>query len=77
MNGNRDVHVFQEVGRRYWRVTQEGRLLSRHRTQDTAIQAGRRAAKRERTELVTHGRNGEIRAKDSFGRESAAPDGER
>ena len=68
-----DVHVtVNRVPR--WKVTQGGRTLSNHRTQKTALAAGRRVARRSRVELVTHGRNGRIRSKDSYGNESAARD---
>jgi len=70
-----DVHVI--VNRvRGWTVTQGGRTLSNHRTQRTALGAARRAARRHRVDLVTHGRDGRIRSKDSFGNESAARDTE-
>jgi len=75
MTSRHDVHVI--VNRvRCWKVTQGGRTLSNHRTQQTALRAARRAAKRHRVDLVTHGRNGRIRSKDSFGNESAARDTE-
>lgn len=71
-----DVHVVpiaHEVG---WKVTRRGRLVSRHRTQRTAIRAGRRLATRMRVELVAHGRDGRFRSKDSYGRESEVHDTE-
>ena len=75
MSSRHDVHVI--VNRvRCWKVTQGGRTLSNHRTQRTALSAARRAARRHRVDLVTHGRNGRIRSKDSFGNESAARDTE-
>jgi hypothetical protein len=72
----RDVHVIA-TRIRHWKVTQGGRTLSSHRTQQTAVIAARRAARRSRVELVTHSCNGRIRAKDSFGNETAAHDTER
>src|SRR5262245_59676655 len=50
-----------------WKVTQGGEKVSGHRTQANAIDAGRTEARRDSTELVVHGRNGQIRQKDSFG----------
>ena len=71
-----DVHVtVNRVPR--WKVTQGGRTLSNHRTKETALAAARRVARRSRVELVTHGRNGRIRSKDSFGDETSARDTER
>jgi uncharacterized protein DUF2188 len=75
MSKQHDVHVIVNRLCR-WKVTQGGRTLSNHLTQDTALSAARRVARRDRVELVTHGRNGRIRSKDSFGNESAAADTE-
>ena len=47
--------------------------LSNHRTQANAIGAGRREAQRDRVDLVTHGRDGTIRSKDSFGNDPIPP----
>ena len=38
---------------------------------------GRRVARRARVDLVTHGRDGRVRSKDSYGNETAARDKER
>jgi hypothetical protein len=73
MTRQHDVHVIVNRVRR-WKVTQGGRTLSNHRTQHAAVGAARRAARRHGVELVTHGHNGRIRSKDSFGNESTAPD---
>jgi len=73
MTNRHDVHVIVNRVRR-WKVRQGGRTLSNHRTQRAALAAARRAARRHGVELVTHGRNGRIRSKDSFGNESAARD---
>lgn len=66
----RDVHVMTQRESAGWKVMQGHRTLSNHRMQRTAIAAGRRLARRNCVELVTHGRNGRIRSKDSFGYES-------
>ena len=71
-----DVHVIAKRVRR-WKVTQGGRTLSHHVTQETAVTAARRVARRSRVDLVTHGCNGRIRSKDSYGNESGAHDSER
>jgi hypothetical protein len=71
-----DVHVLVDRVRR-WKVTQGGRTLSNHLTQETALAAAKRVARRSRVDLVTHSRNGRIRSKDSFGTESKARDTER
>ena len=51
----------------------EGRPVSTHRTQSEAIGAGREIALRNRSELVTHGRDGRIRDSDSFGNDPSPP----
>ena len=70
----RHVHVISSgLG---WRVTLSGRTFSNHRTQRRAIVVGTRLARRRCVDLVTHGRNGRIRSKDSYGREGSARDTE-
>lgn len=76
MAKRRDVHVIAKRDQEGWKVMQGHRTLSNHRTQRTAINAERRLAKRNSVELVTHGRNGTIRSKDSFGYESSVRDTE-
>ena len=46
--------------------------ISRHTTQAAAIDAGRREAKRDGVDLVTHG-CGPIRSKDSYGKNPLPP----
>ena len=52
------------------------RDVSNHHTQATAVTAATRVARRNGVDLVTHGRDGRIRSKDSFGNESSARDTE-
>jgi hypothetical protein len=61
------VHVVNEGGR--WSVQVEGssRPRSRHDTQAEAISAGRTVARKAKTELLVHGRNGAIRERSSYG----------
>lgn len=67
-----DVHV-SKLGASSWKVTQSGERLSAHRTQANAISRGRQEARRDGVDLVTHGRNGLIRSKDSYGRDPLPP----
>lgn len=67
-----DVHISKTTGSR-WKVSQGGSVVSTHNTQDRAIEAGRREAKQDRVDLVTHGRDGRIRSKDSYGRDPNPP----
>lgn len=74
MRVRHDVHVEPGGARCIWTVRQAGHTLSRHRLEGAAVRAARRVAAREHVELVIHGRNGRIRAKDSHGREGTVRD---
>ena len=76
MANQHDVHVVPNRSRSLWRVKQNGRVLSNHRSQGTAMSVGRRVANRSHVDLLTHGRDGRIRSKDSYGNESPARDTE-
>ena len=73
MSRKKSVHISlnKESGRK-WKVTQNSEVLSTHNTQKTAEQAGRSIAKKTHTELVTHGTDGKIRSKDSFGNDPSS-----
>lgn len=60
---------------RGWAVRRDGagRASSVHPTQRGALQAARPAAKRERAELVIHGRDGKIRDSESYGQDPNPP----
>jgi Uncharacterized protein conserved in bacteria (DUF2188) len=59
-----------------WAVRREGndRASSVHPTQREAQDAGRPAAQRDHTELVTHDRHGRIRDSDSYGNDPFPPE---
>jgi antitoxin HicB len=66
MAGSRgDVHVSKSGPR--WKVTQNSRTISTHQKQATAIARGQKEAREDKVDLVTHGRDGRIRSKDSYG----------
>lgn len=52
-----------------------GRVTSVHPTQQAAIDAGRSIARNQASELLIHGRNGQIRARDSYGSDPFPPKG--
>lgn len=58
-----------------WAVTREGnkRPSSVHRTQKEAVEAGRTAAQRDKTELIVHGKDGHIRQKNTYGTDAERP----
>ena len=60
-----------------WAVRGAGssRATSVHSTQRQAINAGRAIARNQGTELLIHGTNGQIRAKDSHGNDNFPPRG--
>jgi hypothetical protein len=52
-----------------------GRATSVHGTQASAIAAAREIAQNNRSELFIHGRNGQIRERDTFGNDPYPPKG--
>jgi hypothetical protein len=76
MSASYDVHVTSDPDQRGWNVAHAGRRLSHHRTQKKAVAIGRRLSRLLRVDLVTHGRDGRVRSKDSYGNESAVQDTE-
>lgn len=60
-----------------WAVRGEGnyRVTSQHDTQASAIGAGVQIAKNQSSELLIHGQNGQIRARNSYGNDPFPPKG--
>ncbi len=60
-----------------WAVKSEGssRASSIHKTQADAIKQAREIAKNQGSELFIHGRNGQIRERDTHGRDPFPPKG--
>lgn len=52
-----------------WRVEREGqqRVIAISRTQKEAAERGREIARKDGVEFLLHGRDGQIREKDSYG----------
>ncbi len=71
----RNQHVVPHAGG--WAVKGAGaeRATSVHPTQEKAITAARDIARNQSTELFVHGRNGQIRERDSFGNDPHPPKG--
>lgn len=69
----RDYHIVPHDDQ--WAVKKEGgeRASSLHDTQRDAIDAGRRLAQDNKTELVIHRPNGQIRDSDSYGNDPCPP----
>lgn len=71
----RNQHVVPRQGQ--WAVRGAGsrRATSLHPTQAEAIAAARSIARNQETELLIHRRNGQIRARDSYGGDPFPPPG--
>lgn len=74
MSGKNQHVVPHEGG---WAVKGAGnsRATSVHETQAQAIEAARNIARNQESELLIHGRNGQIRERDSFGNDPLPPEG--
>ena len=68
-----NVHVVQRCDG--WGILREGGQRSSHvfDTQAQAIQAGRDIARQGQGELLIHGQDGRIRARDSYGNDPCPP----
>lgn len=73
MTKKRDIHVVPHDGD--WATKKEGaqRAGGIYQTKAEAIDQGREQAKREKTELVIHGKDGKIQDSDSFGNDPNPP----
>jgi hypothetical protein len=71
---NKNIHITHRADGD-WAVKGEGddRASSLHDTQKDAIDAGRKLAQANRSELVIHGRDNRIIDKDSFGNDPNPP----
>ena len=60
-----------------WAVKGEGNTKATvvTKTQEEAIDKGREIAKNQEAELLIHGKNGQIRDRDSYGNDSYPPKG--
>jgi hypothetical protein len=69
----KDIHVVPRDGG--WAVRREGaeRDSSHHGRKSDAMGAARDTARRERVEVVEHGRNGRIQDSDSYGNDPNPP----
>ena len=74
MSKKKNIHVVPHKGGG-WATKKEGasRSGSRHNTQRTAIERARAQAIREKSEVVIHRPNGQIRDSDSYGNDPNPP----
>jgi hypothetical protein len=74
MAKGKDIHVVKQG--KDWAVKPAGSPpTSTHRTQEAAIDKGRTVAKRNESELNIHGRDGQIREKNTYGKDPLPPKG--
>ena len=68
-------HVVPFMGK--WAIKAEGHdvVTSTYRLQSEAIMEARKIAKDEKSELFIHGRDGKIRARDSYGNDPRSSKG--
>ena len=60
-----------------WAIRGDGnsRVSSTHSTQKEAIAAARQTAQNQKSEMLVHGRNGQIRDRNSYGNDPYPPEG--
>ncbi|MNL59924.1 hypothetical protein D3C87_1836920 [compost metagenome] len=73
MANRNNVHIVRRADQ--WGTLREGgqRATQVFDTQQQAIDAGRLMAKQSQGELLIHGENGRIRARDSYGNDPCPP----
>ncbi len=73
MANRKNVHIVQRDNG--WGTLREGgqRATQVYDTQAQAIQAGRQMARQGQGELLIHGQDGRIRARDSYGNDPCPP----
>lgn len=78
MKRGEGVHTVPSPKGAGWLNKMDGRVLSRHRLKEVAVEAGRVVARRFRVEHTIHRADGEISEKNSYGNDPAPPiDGRR
>ena len=76
MPGKQPVHTAPDP-KGGWKVQREGaqRASSTHDTQAQAEKAGRELARKDKAEFLLHGKDGQIRERDSYGNDPHPPKG--
>lgn len=71
----KNQHVVPHAGGWAVRGAGNSRVSSVHTTQSGAAQAARSSARSQGSEILIHGRNGQIRERDSYGSDPYPPKG--
>lgn len=71
--GDKDVHIVPHEGK--WAIKRPNtkKVSKKFKTKKEAEDAGRKQAKKDKSELVIHKKNGKISDKDSFGNDPNPP----
>jgi len=69
------VHTVPAADRPGWWNKVDGKILSRHRRKDDAVEAGREIARTLRLEHTIHKLDGTITEKNSYGNDAFPPRG--
>ena len=72
---NKNQHVVKRVGGQAVRGEKNTRDTSLHETQNDAFMAAREIAINQKSEVIIHGKDGKIRDKNSYGKDSCPPCG--
>ncbi|HEU4993651.1 MAG TPA: DUF2188 domain-containing protein [Gemmatimonadaceae bacterium] len=67
------VHTVPQLEKKGWCNMLDGRVLSRHRHKDTAVEAGREIARKLEVEHTIHRADGVISEKNSYGDDPYPP----
>ena len=73
MPSKKDVHTVKDGGGKGWVNKVAGESVSAHRTQKKAIEKGRTIAKQAESEHLIHGTDGQIRARNTYGKDPIPP----
>lgn len=71
----KNQHVVPHSGGWAVRGAGNSKVSSVHQTQAQAAEAARGTAQRQHSEVLIHGRNGQIRERDSYGNDPYPPKG--
>ena len=72
---NKNQHIVKHKDGWAVKGANNNKATSVHKTQREAIETGKIHAKNQKSELLIHGRDGKIREKNSYGKDSYPPKG--
>lgn len=75
MTTKKNVHTVKNSDGKGWVNKVAGEVLSKHRTQEKAIESGRAIARKAQSEHLIHRTDGRIRARNTYGEDPFPPRG--